>query len=371
MNALVIPEGFPVVGVTPDLADADTMFEGSSGHYLAVGLSALGVVEAAFLDAPPPRRILDLPCGFGRVTRMLRARYPSADITVCDLDRPGVDFTAACFGARGVYSQQDFRDLQLGAVFDLVWVGSLLTHLPEHQTRQFLDFAVRHMGPNSRLIVTSHGAYVAGRLRKWTYGLTTAAARGLLAEAKMAGYGFRGYSGGQHYGISLASRPWFEHALAGSPLCLQSYQERGWDEHQDTLVLRRRQPAASWRNALGRVRRRGRPMPAWFDRPGLVTTPSQDAEQALLDETTVRGFDEAWYVANFADVAAAVGNGVFASGLSHYLQYGWTEDRPFCNPDLAFDAAVQPNSAAYCRGVDPERTTKERRGRFGLLNFPR
>jgi len=347
VSALAIPDGFPVPGVIPDLADADTMFDGSSGHYLAVGVSALHVIEAAFLDAPPPRRILDLPCGFGRVTRMLRARYPSADITVCDLDRAGVDFTASCFGARGVYSEPDFRDLQLGTVFDLIWVGSLLTHLPEHQTRQFLDFAVRHMGPGSRLIVTSHGGFVAGRLREWTYGLTTAAARGLLAEFRMAGYGFRGYSGGERYGISLASRSWFEHALAGGPLCLQSYQERGWDDHQDTLVLRRRMPAASWRTALGRLRRRD--TPAWFDRPGPVTTPLPAAEQATRDEMTVTGFDEAWYVATFADVATALGDMVFASGLSHYLQYGWAEDRPFCDPALTFDVREQPNRGAYCR----------------------
>ena len=86
----------------------------------------------------------------GRVTRMLRARYPSAEITVCDLDHLCVDFTAAHFSARGVYSKPNFGGLELGAVFDLIWVGSLLTHLPEHQTRQFLDFAVRQMGPNSR-----------------------------------------------------------------------------------------------------------------------------------------------------------------------------------------------------------------------------
>ncbi len=347
MSALALPDDFPVSGLIPDLADADTMFEASSERYLTVGLSALGVIEAAFLGSPPPRSILDLPCGFGRVTRMLRARYPSADITVCDLDRAGVDFTSACFGARGAYSQQDFRDLQLRAVFDLIWVGSLLTHLPEHQTRQFLDFALRHMGPHSRLIVTSHGAFVADRLRLWPYGLTTPAARGLLAEARMAGYGFRGYSGGQHYGISLASRCWFEHTLASSPLCLQSYQERGWDEHQDTLVLRRRPPAGSWRDFFDRLR--GAQAATWFDRSG-VAGPRAAAEQAILDDTVVTGFDEAWYVATFADVAAAVADGTFASGLSHYMQYGWAEDRPFCDQALTFESVNRANPAAYCAG---------------------
>ena len=217
MSALTLPAGFPFPKLVTDLAEGDTMFDGRSEHYLGVGLSALRVIEAAFLDAPAPRRILDLPCGFGRVTRMLRARYPSAKITVCDLDRLCVDFTAAHFCARGVYSKPNFRELELGAVFDLIWVGSLLTHLPEHQTRQFLDFAVRQMGQNCRLIVTSHGGYVAERLQKCTYGLTKEAARGLLAQFRMEGYGFRGYSGDQWYGISLSSRTWFEQVLSGSP----------------------------------------------------------------------------------------------------------------------------------------------------------
>ena len=74
--------------------------------------------------------MLDLPCGFGRVTRFLCARYPAASITVSDLDRDGVDYCAARFNAQAAYSVRDFRDLQLGGAYDLLWVGSLITHLP-------------------------------------------------------------------------------------------------------------------------------------------------------------------------------------------------------------------------------------------------
>src|SRR4051812_20897648 len=52
----------------------DAMHVGDGEHYLRVGLSAMRCIRAA--TAGTPRRILDLPCGHGRVLRMLRAAYP-------------------------------------------------------------------------------------------------------------------------------------------------------------------------------------------------------------------------------------------------------------------------------------------------------
>ena len=155
MPSLTLPASYRFPSMVTELADDDAKYDGRDGHYLSVGLSALRAIEDALGDAPaPPRRILDLPCGHGRVTRVLRARFPDAAITVCDLDRGGVDFAAARFGARGVYSVEDFRELDLGEAFDLIWVGSLVTHLPELHTRRFLDCMARHMAPRSVLVAT-------------------------------------------------------------------------------------------------------------------------------------------------------------------------------------------------------------------------
>lgn len=48
------------------------------------------------------------------------------------------------------------------------------------------------------------------------------------------------------------------------------------------------------------------------------------------------GFDEAFYLAQNPDVAAAVARGDFVSGYAHYLQYGMAEER---DPDALFDSA--------------------------------
>ena len=301
------------------------MFEGDGGHYLRVGLSALDLIEAAMTGAPGPRTVLDLPCGFGRVTRVLRARYPAAAITACDLDHPAVDFAAATFAAQPAYSQPNFRDLQLNGPFDLIWVGSLLTHLPEHQTRQFLDFALRHMGPQTRLVVTSHGDFVVERLRTLTtYGLSEPAACGLLADYLLHGYGYRGYDGGANYGISLAAPAWYRALLADSPLRLQSYRERGWDEHQDVLILRLAAGAAGGAAA--------RPC---FD-TGRTAPPLPPEQQARQDQSGAAYFDEAWYCRTFPDVAAALRAGLFASGHAHFLAHGWKEGRPPFDPQRSY-----------------------------------
>jgi SAM-dependent methyltransferase len=343
MHALKLPPDFNLAGVVADLSAKDSMFDGRSDHYLSVGLSALNAIEAAWLDSPEPRAILDLPCGYGRVTRILRARYPSAAITVCDLDRPAVDFAAATFAAHGVYSKPNFRDLQLKGPFDLIWVGSLVTHLPEHQTRQFLDFAARHMGPASRLVVTSHGEYVAARLRSHTYGLTEPSARGLIAQYLADGYGYRGYDGGASYGVSLVARAWWENLLATrSSLRLQSFSESGWDRHQDVLVIRR---------VPGRRGRwRSKASNPSFDQPG-VALPLPSVDQESRDLLGVSGFSEGWYRQTFPDVDIAVRDGTFASGLAHYLAYGWKEGRPPFDLQHSFASRAGSLPDAWINGV--------------------
>ena len=341
MQTLDLPADLPFPSVVTALADDDAMFDGRHEHYVRVGLSADQAIQRALHGVPAPRRILDMPCGHGRVTRMLRARYPKASITVCDLDQSGVDFAAATFNARGVYSHEDFRTLDLGEQYDLIWVGSLVTHLSEQQTRRFLDFAARHLAPQGALMITSHGAFVAQRLLSYRYGLTDSAARGLLSDATIDGYGYRSYPGGEGYGISLARRSWYENLFAVGPLRLASHEEQAWDDHQDVLLICRAAdtPALPTQGLLKGLWK-PKTVPAPFRYDAGTTPPRPSAEQEAIDQVTVSGFDEAWYLAADPVVAAAVAQGLFASGLHHYLSHGWREARPFCAPAATYDARL-------------------------------
>jgi SAM-dependent methyltransferase len=396
MPSLTLSPDYPLPGIVTELSPRDTMFDGRDAHYLSAGLSALRAIEAAIGDGPAPRRILDMPCGHGRVTRVLRARFPDAGITVCDLDRDGVDFASDRFRARGVYSHTDFRRLRFDEAYDLIWVGSLITHLSELTTLRFLDFALRHMTWRSTLVLSSHGDFVAGRMHSMAYGLTPGDADALLLEHSRTGYGYRNYPDSEHYGVAVISRRWFEGAVAGSPLRLASYVERGWDEHQDVLCFRLRQGQIARRSAgavkrylrelpakgnrrtaapasgagrevgPGRPAARRRSKPGWFE----VRYLRRRAEQALMAGdgqgagSPEAWFDEVWYLEAYPDVPAAVREGKVRSSIDHYLKYGSKEGRLPLPPPKAVIAAATFDNGWYLQ-VYPDVAAAVREGIVG------
>lgn len=381
MRELRLPLGFPLPTMITEVADGDTMYDGDEEHYIAVGKSALRVIEAALRDLPIPRRVLDLPSGYGRITRVLRARFPEAAITVCDIDRAAVNYSATRFGAHAIYSVGDFRLLDLNGVYDLIWVGSLITHLPEQQTRRFLDCIARHMWRGSTLVISSHGDLIAERMRSGIhYGLGTKVIADLLDQYRRGGYGYGDYPGRTGYGISIISRRWFEDVFEGSPLRLENFVAAAWDNHQDVLVLRlaadhaarihnsrmegfmdrtrpltqifsivplrsRKSGAQSDRGAAPGARLNCTKKPAeirsedgtdineigWFEGQSKQpdrSEPHQDGTPKHLHTVPgVEGFDEAWYTSFYQDVGTLVAQGGIASGLQHYIEYGQHEGR--------------------------------------------
>ena len=116
------------------------------------------MIALAMLAARKPDigSVLDLPCGAGRVTRHLRAFFPAADLFVSDIDKRGQTFAAEAFGAHALEASRDFS-APLGRQFDLIFCGSLLTHLPERQFVTAIDWLSAALAPNALLIVTLHG----------------------------------------------------------------------------------------------------------------------------------------------------------------------------------------------------------------------
>jgi SAM-dependent methyltransferase len=349
MTLLDLPPGFRFPDMIREVSPKDAMFDGDSGHYLAVGLSAMDGIEAA-LDGASPRRILDLPCGHGRVTRLLRARFPEAEISVSDIDTDGVDFCAAQFGATGIHSTGEFRRLDLGEPFDLIWIGSLLTHLSPLMARQMLDCMVRHMTPHAVLVVSSHGPFVAQRLREWDYGLGPARARAVLRGHDRDGYGYRDYPGSTGYGVSLIRRDWLDEALRDSPLRLAAHVERGWDRHQDLLVLR---PAP--RGPLARLRR---PPRDWFEQRHVAPPDDTTPEEAAP------AFDAAWYMAQYPDVAASVAAGEFRSAMDHFRTHGAAEGRQAAPVPMGRDEAEAVFDSAFYLQTYPDVASGLADGRF-------
>ncbi len=219
------------------ISAGDGMYTGDGAHYYKVGLSAIRSIEEAIDVAQlgSVRRILDLPCGHGRVLRFLVRRFPQAEIIASDLDRKGVDFCAKVFGTKAVYSELNLDQFPPVGQFDLIWCGSLVTHLNETGIRALLAFFARHLVPEGLLIFTAHGERVIQRLRDrdFEYGIAPESVAPTIEAYRKEGFGFADYPGASAYGISLTSPEWIRRAAAEIGLGEVYFSAHGWDDHQD------------------------------------------------------------------------------------------------------------------------------------------
>jgi SAM-dependent methyltransferase len=266
MPVLDLETPFPLKQFVTEVSPNDAMFD-TSEHYVRVGLSALKVIEYAinhgFTRPSGLQTILDLPCGHGRVARVLRSRFPNADFTVCDIDRDGVDFCANKFGATGVYGTTNFDTMDLGKLFDLIWVGSLITHFSADQTVRFIRCMTRHLLQDGLLIITSHGktvlrnAVVSGVHYGFCYARGQKGRISILniidnirtryhamsninTQYQTIGYGYVNHPHIGEYGLSIISRQWFEGFFAGEAYGVIEYLEKAWDNRQDVLFVKKK-----------------------------------------------------------------------------------------------------------------------------------
>ena len=200
------------------IASGDDMYTGDLAMYLRVAYVALRFINLslAVADRPAPQRILDFPCGYGRVSRLLKLAFPAAELTAADLDRSAVDFCATEFGATPLYSAVDPSEIPLRGRFDLIFCGSLLTHLQAERWAGFLEFFQAALNPGGLLVFSTHSDLAA----EWLitgyhdYGLPPASITDLLTQYQATGFGYVDYAPGQNYGISLSTAAWVATAAA-------------------------------------------------------------------------------------------------------------------------------------------------------------
>lgn len=207
-------------------------------HYARVGHSAVAAIGRSLADAGrglgDVESCLDMPCGYGRVLRLLAREIAPERITACDINRQAIRFCATQFGVKPLRSTPSLDGMRLGH-HDLIWCGSLVTHLDEERGGQLLRSFASALLPGGVAVVTIHaeppttGQFadrhdeIAGALRE--YGHFHVPYGSALFE----------------YGHAWHTPAHVTHAFttaSGGRIRLVGHQPRGWDDHQDVLAFR-------------------------------------------------------------------------------------------------------------------------------------
>jgi SAM-dependent methyltransferase len=237
-----------------EISPRDHMFNTDPNpvNYHALGFGALDCIRLAMLAAQKETlsSILDLPSGHGRVTRILRAEFPAARIAACDIDHGGVDFCAETFGATPVYGHERPQDIQIDDTFDLIWCGSLLTHMDRPRWEGFLDLFESALTDRGILVFSTHGRCIVPRLRDPAFAKlyldSDQRREAILHSYEETGFGYADYqlpddvrenlSLPRNFGISLASPSWVCSLIqAREGLQLLTYLEGRWGA-QDVIA---------------------------------------------------------------------------------------------------------------------------------------
>jgi cyclopropane fatty-acyl-phospholipid synthase-like methyltransferase len=242
---------FQDLSVDTTISPRDGMFTpGQMNHYKSVGQSALHAIDHAMRRTgtrqEDVRHILDLPSGHGRVLRFLRAAFPDARITACDIVEDGIEFCAKQFGALPVISDVDVDAIQLPGHYDLIWVGSLFTHIPADQWHSFLSLFEKSLEPGGLLLFTTAGRTTAQRISEGQLaGLDPSRAKVLLHDYESQGFGWVPTDFlGEHWGRSLAMPSWvLAQVVSHASLELIYFQSQFWANRQDVTCCRALQSA--------------------------------------------------------------------------------------------------------------------------------
>jgi SAM-dependent methyltransferase len=222
------------------IAPGDTMYT-SDDHYFSVGASALRAMLLALetVGLKEPRRILDFGCGYGRVLRLLRAAFPHAELLACDVDVEAMTHCAQAFGARAVAGSTDFDRVERLHGIDLIWCGSVLTHLPAPQWQRLLAYFAEVLADGGVAVVTTAGRSTAGLLEQGpAFGVEAYERAAMVASYKSSGLGYSDAPGHVDYGLCVSRPDWvLAQVLPHSGLRIVGFVEAGWDHHLDVVSL--------------------------------------------------------------------------------------------------------------------------------------
>jgi len=95
------------------------------------------IAESGF-EHPENLQILDFACGYGRLLRFLVAWLPNHNIRGAEIQADALETNKRLFGIEGHLSNSDPEAFSVNRRFDMIWVASLFSHLPDRLFRAWL-----------------------------------------------------------------------------------------------------------------------------------------------------------------------------------------------------------------------------------------
>jgi SAM-dependent methyltransferase len=230
-----------------ELSPTDNMFEadkeGAILHYIKVGIEALAVIEKArsLVKMNQVGSILDFGCGYGRVLRYLKSYYKDSKITCSEIEPTYVTFCKDTFDVEGYTSSTNFNELETKQKHDIIWSGSVFTHLSSNKFKELFNFFENSLNEDGIMVFTTHGRFCEKHLKSHGYGLTKSGVLKTRIGYSLSGYGYSDYDFAKGYGVSINTLDWFTKFISKkSNLRLITYYEKYWDDHQDVIVVQKK-----------------------------------------------------------------------------------------------------------------------------------
>lgn len=180
--------------------------------------------------------LLEFGCGCGRVLRHIRKLSANAEIFGTDIDPEGIawcqdNIKPATFTVNPFTPPSAFSDGQ----FDFVFAISVFTHLDEELQNVWLAELKRIVRPGGILLLTVHGEACYQDLAQSVKDLI--ASQGILFRVAQTGKlkvdGLPDFYQNTYHDKGYVLREW------GKLFTVLDYVERGINDHQDAVLLRR------------------------------------------------------------------------------------------------------------------------------------
>ncbi len=103
-------------------------------------------------------RFLDFACGYGRLLRFLVHAMPPEQIWGAEIQPDAVAYVSERFGVHPLHSPAEPEAFEPQQTFDVIWVASLFSHLPEPLFSRWLQRLTDLLTPDGILCFSTHDA---------------------------------------------------------------------------------------------------------------------------------------------------------------------------------------------------------------------